>query len=143
MEPAPPGHPFPVHRRLPLPRPVRLRRPRQGLLRLRAWLLPVLRRPVLRRPARLLPLPAPVPAAGTTAAPAQTASVENPYGLDALWKGGDIIARAVLIILAIMSLGTWYIMITKYIEQARLFGAARAASRGSGTSPLCRTVPPP
>ena len=81
------------------------------------------------------PAPAPAPAAATTAAPAQTASVENPYGLDALWHGGDIIARSVLIILAIMSLGTWYIMITKYIEQARLFGAARAASKGFWNKP--------
>ncbi len=34
-----------------------------------------------------------------------------------------------LIILAIMSLGSWYIMITKYIEQARMLGAARTAGR--------------
>ncbi len=61
--------------------------------------------------------------------------MENPYGLDALWKGGDIIARAVLIILAIMSLGTWYIMITKYIEQARLLGAARSAGKGFWNKP--------
>ena len=64
------------------------------------------------------------------AAPAQTAAVDNPYGLDALWKSGDFIARSVLIILVIMSLGTWYIMITKYIEQARLLAASRTAAKG-------------
>jgi biopolymer transport protein ExbB len=80
------------------------------------------------------------PASASTAAPAgiqapQTAAVDNPYGLDALWKGGDFIARGVLIILVIMSLGTWYIMITKFIEQARLLAAARATSKTFWTKP--------
>jgi biopolymer transport protein ExbB len=80
-----------------------------------------------------------IPAAGSTGpagiqAP-QTAAVENPYGLDALWKGGDLIARGVLIILVIMSLGTWYIMITKFIEQARLLSAARAATKSFWNKP--------
>lgn len=55
--------------------------------------------------------------------------VENPYGLSALWKGGDFIARGTLLILAIMSMGTWYIMIAKIIDQTALFRQARAASR--------------
>jgi biopolymer transport protein ExbB len=54
--------------------------------------------------------------------------VENPYGLSALWKGGGFVSRGVLFVLAVMSLGTWYIMITKYIEQALLFRASRAAA---------------
>ncbi len=58
-----------------------------------------------------------------------TETVANPYGLSALWKSGDIVARSTLIILVIMSFGTWYIMITKYIEQAGIFRAARAAAR--------------
>jgi biopolymer transport protein ExbB len=76
------------------------------------------------------PATAPTPEAATP-----TASVSNPYGLDALWKGGDFISRGVLIILVIMSLGTWYIMITKYFEQARLFGAAKSASKDFWTKP--------
>ena len=36
-----------------------------------------------------------------------TATVDNPYGLGALWAGGDLIARSVLILLAIMSLSTF------------------------------------
>jgi biopolymer transport protein ExbB len=68
--------------------------------------------------------PAPPPAAATT-----TAAVDNPYGLDALWKGGDFVARATLIILTIMSIGTWYIMITKVWEQSRLLAAAKAADK--------------
>jgi biopolymer transport protein ExbB len=46
--------------------------------------------------------------------------LENPYGLEALWKQGDFVSRGTLIILVIMSVGSWYIGIVKYIEQARL-----------------------
>ena len=56
-----------------------------------------------------------------------TASISNPYGLDALWRQGDFVARSVLVILVIMSMGTWYIMITKLIEQSRMFSAANEA----------------
>ena len=55
--------------------------------------------------------------------------VENPYGLDALWKGGDFVSKAILIILVLMSLGTWYIMFTKFYEQFKLMGQAGAARK--------------
>ena len=55
--------------------------------------------------------------------------VENPYGLDALWKGGDFVSKATLIILVLMSLGTWYIMFTKFYEQFKLMGQAGAARK--------------
>jgi hypothetical protein len=35
----------------------------------------------------------------------------NPYGLDALWKNGDFVARFVLSC-SVMSMGSWYIMVT-------------------------------
>src|SRR5205823_12832041 len=60
------------------------------------------------------------------AAPA-TEVLENPYGIEALWKQGDFVARGTLIILIIMSIGSWYIGIVKYIEQARLMKDAREA----------------
>jgi biopolymer transport protein ExbB len=62
-------------------------------------------------------------------AQAPTAVVENPYGLDALWAGGDFVARGTLMILVIMSVATWYIMITKLIEQALLLSKAKAANK--------------
>jgi biopolymer transport protein ExbB len=70
-------------------------------------------------------------AASTPVPPPQPAAVEveNPYGVKALWNEGDIVGRSTLIILGIMSLGTWYIMISKIIEQARLLSAAKAATR--------------
>ncbi|HXS31429.1 MAG TPA: hypothetical protein VN755_11400, partial [Steroidobacteraceae bacterium] len=40
-------------------------------------------------------------------------SVDNPYGLSALWAQGDFVARGTLIILVIMSMGSWYILVTK------------------------------
>lgn len=55
--------------------------------------------------------------------------VENPYGLDALWKGGDFVSKGTLIILVVMSLGTWYIMFTKFYEQFKLMGQAGAARK--------------
>jgi biopolymer transport protein ExbB len=81
-------------------------------------------------------------AAPTSAAPATTATpappppvadkevVENPYGLEALWKGGDFVSRGTLIILIIMSMGSWYIMFVKVWEQSKLFKQARAVQSG-------------
>ena len=70
------------------------------------------------------------PAAPAVAAPAaEHETVSNPYGLDALWKGGDFVARFVLILMLIMSAGTWYIMIVKLIDQTRLFKQARIANQ--------------
>jgi biopolymer transport protein ExbB len=51
--------------------------------------------------------------------------VENPYGLEALWKQGDFVSRGTLVILIIMSMGSWYIMFVKVWEQSKLFRQAR------------------
>jgi biopolymer transport protein ExbB len=53
------------------------------------------------------------------------ATVANPYGLGALWDNGDIVARATLVILVIMSMGSWYVLITKAIVQFRMFAQGR------------------
>ena len=76
------------------------------------------------------PAPAPAaPAAAAKAAPATTDVLENPYGLEALWKGGDLVARITLGILVVMSAGSWYIIVTKVYEQAKMNRQARAADR--------------
>ncbi|MGO9933352.1 MAG: MotA/TolQ/ExbB proton channel family protein [Steroidobacteraceae bacterium] len=49
----------------------------------------------------------------------QDTAVENPYGLGALIAQGNIVSRSILAILLIMSLMTWFIMITKYFDQRR------------------------
>ncbi|ABS62619.1 MotA/TolQ/ExbB proton channel [Parvibaculum lavamentivorans DS-1] len=53
--------------------------------------------------------------------PGPTAAETNPYGLSALWEQGDFVSKATLLILAIMSMGSWYVLITKLFEQRRLF----------------------
>ena len=53
--------------------------------------------------------------------------IENPYGLAALWRGGDLVAKATLLMLAIMSTATWTIMIVKWWEQAKVLRQARGA----------------
>jgi len=55
--------------------------------------------------------------------------VDNPYGLEALWKGGDIVAKITLGILAFMSMGSWYVIFTKVYEQAKMRRQARAANK--------------
>jgi biopolymer transport protein ExbB len=70
---------------------------------------------------------APMAAPAAAAAPAVAKeSVENPYGLEALWKQGDFVARGTLIILIIMSMGSWYIIFTKLFEQGKLLKSADA-----------------
>jgi biopolymer transport protein ExbB len=61
-------------------------------------------------------------------------TVENPYGLEALWKQGDFVARGTLIIMVIMSMGSWYIIFTKVFEQRKLLKSAKAAGANFWTS---------
>ena len=55
--------------------------------------------------------------------------VENPYGLAALWAQGDWVAKGTLVILLIMSMGSWYIIFVKIFEQRKLMKSAEAASK--------------
>jgi biopolymer transport protein ExbB len=48
--------------------------------------------------------------------------------LRALWAEGDWVAKGTLLILAIMSLGSWYVLITKLIAQHRMGGQGKAAN---------------
>ena len=50
----------------------------------------------------------------------ETVAVENPYGLMAALEQGGIIAQSVFGILVIMSLGSWFIIITKFIDQRKV-----------------------
>src|SRR6267154_692566 len=62
-------------------------------------------------------------------------TVDNPYGLGALWAGGDLIARSVLILLAIMSLSSWYVILTKLWDQRKLKQSARVVEKQFWTAP--------
>ncbi len=52
----------------------------------------------------------------------------NPYGLEALWAQGDFVSRGTLVILVLMSLYSWFIILTKLWEQAQLLRQAKQAS---------------
>ena len=87
------------------------------------------------------PAPAASPAPIVTPAPAAATArevVDNPYGLEALWKGGDYVSKGTILILVIMSMGSWYIIITKVYEQYRMGRQARAATRKFWSAPSVR-----
>ena len=79
--------------------------------------------------------PAPAPAPKAAAGARATEVVDNPYGLEALWRGSDVVAKATLVILIIMSMGTWYIIITKLYEQSKIGQAARKADKEFWNAP--------
>jgi biopolymer transport protein ExbB len=71
--------------------------------------------------------PAAAPAAqaapAAPAAPAPTVSketVENPYGLAAMWRQGDFVSKGTLFIMIIMSMASWYVIIVKLVEQQKM-----------------------
>ncbi|MDO8699180.1 MAG: MotA/TolQ/ExbB proton channel family protein [Rhodoferax sp.] len=58
---------------------------------------------------------------------ADAPALDNPYGLQALWLQGDIVAKATLLILVFMSMGSWYVMVIKWWEQRALAQQAEFA----------------
>jgi biopolymer transport protein ExbB len=59
----------------------------------------------------------------------EAVTVDNPYGLQALWAQGDFIAKGVLILLVLMSAYSWFIIFTKWWEQRRLLSQAAEAEK--------------
>ena len=73
------------------------------------------------------PAAAPVAAAPAVAPKVEKETVDNPYGIAAMVKEGDFVTRGTLIIMIIMSMGSWYIIFTKVFEQSKLMRSAKAA----------------
>jgi biopolymer transport protein ExbB len=74
---------------------------------------------------------APAAAVAPVAVPApevKKETIDNPYGLEALWSQGDFVARGTLVIMIIMSMGSWYIIFTKLFEQRKIMKSADAAA---------------
>ncbi|MET0518373.1 MAG: MotA/TolQ/ExbB proton channel family protein [Burkholderiaceae bacterium] len=69
---------------------------------------------------------APAPAV-EAAAPAAAKPEANPYGLQAMINHGDAVSKSVLALLAIMSMGSWYILITKLWDTQKLSSEAKDA----------------
>jgi len=87
-------------------------------------------------PLSSAPLPsAPLPSANVTE---PTPPIDNPYGFAALWNNGDAIARGTVLVLLIMSVGSWYILITKLIEQGLFARHAQRAEQSLWRAPTLR-----
>ncbi len=65
---------------------------------------------------------------------AAAAEVPTQYSLGHIWAEGTWISKAILIALAIMSAGTWYIFFTKWIDQQRILGQAAQVEKKFWTS---------
>jgi biopolymer transport protein ExbB len=52
----------------------------------------------------------------------------NPYGLAALWAGSDWVAKAVLLMMAVMSIGSWYVIVVKLLDQGKVGRQAKEAA---------------
>jgi len=88
--------------------------------------------------AEAAPAPAAAAAAPAAAAPAASAHEDNPYGLSALWNQGDVVAKGTLLILVLMSMGSWYVIVTKYFEQSKAMKFAKEAQESFWTAASLR-----
>jgi biopolymer transport protein ExbB len=82
-------------------------------------------------PAADAAAPAAAPAAAAPAAAAAGGNkeeIENPFGPAAVWNGGNV-SRGTLIILSLMSIGSWYIMITKLLDQMKIFRQSKETNQ--------------
>jgi biopolymer transport protein ExbB len=77
------------------------------------------------------------------------AAADNPYGMAAVWQSSDSVAKGVLLILVIMSMGSWYILAVKALEQRKVARLGReavekfwsASSLAQGASALTQDSP--
>ena len=69
------------------------------------------------------------PAATSITTPAVDALAENPYGLAALWAQGDWVAKTTLLLLLIMSLASWYVLISKLFAHKRMYTHTRESEK--------------
>lgn len=70
-----------------------------------------------------------VPAVDAAATKKVPESAENPYGIEALWKNSDIVTKTVLMLLLIMSVSSWYVLVVKLLEQAKIGAQSKAAAK--------------
>lgn len=68
------------------------------------------------------------------AAPVETAAAEGEavegegfeaFSIEHLWTDGDIVARTTLVLMVLMSIGSWYIVVVKFLDQNKLFDNAK------------------
>src|ERR1700690_62578 len=69
------------------------------------------------------------------AAAATTTATGNPYGLIPLWVNGTVVTRGTLMVLVLMSLGSWFIMFTKLWDQRALRKSGKVVEKQFWTAP--------
>ena len=74
------------------------------------------------------------PASAPDAAKKAAEPTDNPYGIEALWKTSDGVAKTVLMLLLVMSISSWYVLIVKLLEQAKVARQAKAAANDFWTA---------
>jgi len=62
-------------------------------------------------------------------------ATSNPYGLGALVENGNMLSHGVLLILAVMSFFSWYIILTRLWDQRRLKQSAKVVEKQFWTAP--------
>ncbi|MSO73409.1 MAG: MotA/TolQ/ExbB proton channel family protein [Rhodospirillaceae bacterium] len=67
--------------------------------------------------------------AADSGVPAGQTEILNPYGLENLWTSGDFLTHATVVVLTVMSVGTWYILIMRLVDQTILMRQANAAQK--------------
>lgn len=63
-----------------------------------------------------------------------TEQVENPFGLSAFIQQADEVAIGTLVILVVMSLASWYIILTKLWDQSRIRKSYKGVEKGFWTA---------
>jgi biopolymer transport protein ExbB len=73
--------------------------------------------------------------ATAASAAATAASTANQYGLGHLWTTGGFLAQAILVILGIMSIGSWFVILTKLWDQYSMRKSARHVEKTFWSAP--------
>lgn len=55
------------------------------------------------------------------------AAAANPYGVGVVWSQGDMVSRTTLVLLALMSFLSWYVIVAKWLSQRQQTLQAQAA----------------
>ena len=87
--------------------------------------------PAAAAPADAAPAASPAATPAPVAAPASTA---NPYGIQDIIAKHNPVSISILVILGVMSIGTWYIFFMKYLEQSRILSQAKIVEKKFWTS---------
>lgn len=61
--------------------------------------------------------------------------VENRYGPKKMWEESDFVGKSTFIILLLMSIGSWYIIVTKLIDQTKINGQTKETRANFWKSP--------